>query len=57
MMLDGFLNKTSLTLAAIIVGIYLAFVLSRLFRQKSSYEMEIEQVLTSENNKVKGRFE
>ncbi len=57
MVFDGFLNRTSLTLAAIIVGIYLAFLLSRRFRQKSSYEIEIQKVLTSENNKVKGRFE
>ncbi len=53
-----FLNKTTLTLIAIIVGLYLGFILFTLLKpKKSDYEQEMEKILTSDKHKVKGRFE
>lgn len=50
--------KTQIILGAIILGLYVIYILYRVLKpKKSTYEQEIEKVLTSDKNKVKGRFE
>ena len=51
------LNKWLLFFTAGVVSYLLLRAMSAFLRRSSDYEKEIEQILTSDKNKVKGRFE
>ena len=59
MMFDSILgNKTIIILATIVVSLYILYLISRLLKpKKSDYEKELDTILTSDQYKVKGKFE
>ena len=53
-----FQNKTILVVAASVIAVYISFLIFKLLVPvKSDIDSDIEQILTSDKYKVKGRFE
>ena len=55
---DLLAGNRAMLVVLVLVGIYAAFVALRLLKSgKSDHERDIERILTSDQHKVKGRFE